>query len=170
MHFDNFNVVILAQRLRDFLDEAGEQIDAKAHIAFLHDRRLFCCLLQSVEIIGRKTSGTDDMHNAGRGCHRRVGACGNWRGEIHHAIGFGKKSERIIGDRDAKRADAGKRGGVLRGLASGSAMFLRLYLLHGGILCGGAGFLYCLFVALEAFFRYTALEYDRDSLSVRVTR
>jgi glycosyltransferase involved in cell wall biosynthesis len=70
----------------------------------------------------------------------------------------------------AKRADAGKRGGVLRGLASGSAMFLRLYLLHGGILCGGAGFLYCLFVALEAFFRYTALEYDRDSLSVRVTR
>lgn len=70
----------------------------------------------------------------------------------------------------AKRAQAGKRGGVLRGLASGGSMFVRLYLLHGGILCGGAGFLYCLFVALEAFFRYVALEYDRDQLSGAVKR
>lgn len=70
----------------------------------------------------------------------------------------------------AKRAEHGKRGGVLRGLASGSAMFFRLYLLHLGFLCGGAGFLYCLFVALEAFFRYAALEYDRDSLTADVKR
>ena len=38
------------------------------------------------------------------------------------------------------------------------------------LLCGGAGFLYCLFIALEAFFRYAALHYDRHSLSERIGR
>ena len=62
----------------------------------------------------------------------------------------------------AKRAAHRKKGGVLRGLASGTSMFIRLYVLHLGFLCGGAGFLYCLFVALEAFFRYAALGYDQE--------
>lgn len=62
----------------------------------------------------------------------------------------------------AKRAGKHQRGGVLRGLASGSSMFFRLYILHLGFMCGGAGFLYCFFVALEAFFRYAALGYDQE--------
>ena len=70
----------------------------------------------------------------------------------------------------AKRAEASKRGGVLRGMAGGTSMFLRLYVLKLGFLCGGAGFLYCFFVALEAFFRYAALHYDRETLSHRVSR
>ena len=70
----------------------------------------------------------------------------------------------------AKRAEKGQRGGVLRGLASGLSMFLRLYVFRLGFLCGGAGFLYCLFVALEAFFRYAALEYDHQQLSESVRR
>jgi len=70
----------------------------------------------------------------------------------------------------AKRAEKGQRGGVLRGLASGLSMFVRLYLFRLGFLCGGAGFLYCLFVSLEGFFRYAALHYDRDSLTGRVVR
>ena len=70
----------------------------------------------------------------------------------------------------AKRAASGQRGGVWRGLASGSAMFFRMYVVRLGFLCGGAGFLYCLFIALEAFFRYAALHYDRDALSERVGR
>lgn len=70
----------------------------------------------------------------------------------------------------AKRAEGGKRGGVLRGLASGGSMFLRLYVFRLGFLCGGAGFLYCFFVALEGFFRYAALHYDQGSLDGRVVR
>lgn len=62
----------------------------------------------------------------------------------------------------AKRAERHKRGGVLRGLAAGGSMFFRLYFLHRGFLSGGAGFLYCAFFSLEAFFRYAALRYDRD--------
>lgn len=69
-----------------------------------------------------------------------------------------------------KRQDAGKRGGVVRGLFSGFTMFVRLYIFKGGFLCGSAGFLYCVFVALEAFMRYAALQYDADSLVVNIGR
>jgi len=70
----------------------------------------------------------------------------------------------------AKRAQAGKRGGVLRGMASAFAIFLRLYVFRLGFLGGGPGFLFCFFIALECFFRYAALYYDRDSLSQSVGR
>lgn len=69
-----------------------------------------------------------------------------------------------------KRAQAGKSGGVLRGIASGTSMFLRLYIFRLGFLCGGPGFLYCFFVALEAFFRYAAIHYDRAELTQSVGR
>ena len=69
-----------------------------------------------------------------------------------------------------KRRAAGKRGGVLRGLSAGVSMFLRLYVLRLGFLCGSAGFLYCLFIGLEAFFRYAALYYDRAHLTGTVSR
>jgi len=70
----------------------------------------------------------------------------------------------------AKRAALDKRGGVWRGLASATAMFVRLYIVRLGFLCGGAGFLYCLFVALESFFSYAALYYDRADLTESVGR
>jgi glycosyltransferase involved in cell wall biosynthesis len=70
----------------------------------------------------------------------------------------------------AKRHEAGKRGGILRGLLSATNSFVKTYFLRGGFLDGGPGFLYCYFVALECFFRYVALEYDRDMLSGDVSR
>ena len=70
----------------------------------------------------------------------------------------------------AKRAKAGKTGGVLRGFASGFASFFQLYFLRRGFLCGGEGFLFCLFVSLEAFFRYAMLRYDREHLNKIVKR
>lgn len=65
----------------------------------------------------------------------------------------------------AKRAALGKRGGVLRGFASALAIFLKLYVFRRGFLCGPQGFLFCFFIALECFFRYAALEYDKDNLN-----
>ena len=70
----------------------------------------------------------------------------------------------------AKRAAEGARGGIWRGLASSFAIFVRLYFFHFGFLCGGPGFLYCVFVAQESFFRYVALAYDRPYLSGDVRR
>jgi hypothetical protein len=70
----------------------------------------------------------------------------------------------------AKRAQAGKRGGIWRGFASALASFVRLYIGQRGFLCGGAGFLHCFLVSLESFFRYAALEYDKSNLSQIVKR
>jgi len=69
-----------------------------------------------------------------------------------------------------KRAQAGKTGGVLRGLASGCVLFIRFYILRRGFMCGAEGFLFCFFVALESFFRYVALRYDVIDLANLETR
>ncbi|MGE0347992.1 glycosyltransferase family 2 protein [Hydrogenophaga sp.] len=65
----------------------------------------------------------------------------------------------------AKRGAQGKRGGVLRGLVMGTVVFLRVYLFQRAFLCGGPGFLYAQFIALETFFRYAALRYDADAVN-----
>ena len=59
-----------------------------------------------------------------------------------------------------KRRAQGKKGGVWRGLLMGTVVFLRVYLFQRAFLCGGPGFLYSQFIALETFFRYAALRYD----------
>jgi glycosyltransferase involved in cell wall biosynthesis len=59
-----------------------------------------------------------------------------------------------------RRALAGKKGGVLRGLGSAFSNFVRFYVFRRGFLCGAHGFLFCLLVALECFFRYAILKYD----------
>jgi glycosyltransferase involved in cell wall biosynthesis len=70
----------------------------------------------------------------------------------------------------AKRAAAGRQGGVMRGLASSIAIFFRLYILRLGFTGGGPGFLFCFFIALECLFRYAALRFDRLTLAANITR
>ena len=69
-----------------------------------------------------------------------------------------------------KRAEKGKCGGILRGFASAFANFLQLYIFRRGFLCGAEGFLFCFFIALECFFRYSMIKYDRQLLEKTVTR
>jgi glycosyltransferase involved in cell wall biosynthesis len=61
-----------------------------------------------------------------------------------------------------KRAQVGKRGGVVRGMASAIANFVRLYIFQRGFLCGPEGFLHCFLISLECFFRYAAIPYDAN--------
>ena len=70
----------------------------------------------------------------------------------------------------AKRAEKGKSGGVLRGFASALNSFIQLYIFRRGFLCGAEGFLFCFFIALECFFRYAMLKYDREYLTASVKR
>ncbi len=70
-----------------------------------------------------------------------------------------------------KRSENKKKGGGLwRGFFSGLANFLRLYFIGRGFLGGAQGFLFCFFIGLECFFRYVALEYDKDSMDILVKR
>lgn len=70
----------------------------------------------------------------------------------------------------AKRAQKGRKGGVLRGAASALWMFIRLYFFKLACLEGGPGFLYSLFISLEFFFRQAALKYDRRYLRDNFSR
>jgi glycosyltransferase involved in cell wall biosynthesis len=70
----------------------------------------------------------------------------------------------------SKRSGAKKVGGVLRGLLSGGASFIQTYIFKRGFTGGGAGFLFCLFIALEAFFRYAALYYDQPKSTEHAER
>lgn len=69
-----------------------------------------------------------------------------------------------------KRQRAGQRGGIFRGFLSATGSFVKTYFLRGAFLDGGPGFLYCLFVALESFFRYVALAYDKHHLTESIQR
>lgn len=69
-----------------------------------------------------------------------------------------------------KRLERGQKGGLLRGFASGLTSFFRYYIVQRGFLCGRAGFLLSLVVALESFFRYAAMTVDRDNLQTPVSR
>lgn len=69
-----------------------------------------------------------------------------------------------------KRHRQGKQGGVLRGVGAGASCFIRFYVLRLGFLCGPEGFLFSFVVALESFFRYAALKYDRDILDKSASR
>lgn len=62
-----------------------------------------------------------------------------------------------------KRLGRKNKGGIWRGIASGFAIFIRLYFFRKGFLCGPQGFLVCFFIALECFFRYVLLKYDTPS-------
>lgn len=88
---------------------------------------------------------------------------------LHHSresiYGSLKKLAQYVQLGAAKRAQAGKRGGVLRGLLSAFAIFVRLYIVRRGFLCGAEGFLFCFLIALEIFFRNAALRYDADTLT-----
>lgn len=70
----------------------------------------------------------------------------------------------------AKRQRLGKKGGILRGLASASASFIKTFLFQKGFRDGGPGFLYCFFISLECFFRYVALKYDDQLLNSNIER
>lgn len=69
-----------------------------------------------------------------------------------------------------KRSKKNKTGGIWRGFFSGLAIFIRLYIIRRGFMGGAQGFLFCFFIALECFFRYVALKYDKDSMDILVKR
>jgi glycosyltransferase involved in cell wall biosynthesis len=83
---------------------------------------------------------------------------------LHHSrttvYGSLRKLAQYVQLGTVKRSAKGRRGGVLRGVVTSMLVFIRVYFFQRGFLCGAEGFLYCLFIALEIFFRDAALRYD----------
>ena len=66
MHLENFDVVILIERLRHALDQRRQQIDAEAHIAGLDDDGALGRFGDHGLLLGGVAGGADDMNNAAR--------------------------------------------------------------------------------------------------------
>lgn len=58
-------------------------------------------------------------------------------------------------------------GGIANGFWHASKLFCRFYIKERAILCGGPGFLFALFIALEHFFRSVIRQYDTNPQVVK---
>ena len=67
MHFENFDIEILVQRLRHPLHQRGKQIDPQTYIARLHNDGLRSHTPDDRHVRRRQTGGTDDMHKTALG-------------------------------------------------------------------------------------------------------
>ena len=73
MHFQNFDVERVVERLGDALGQRRQQIDAEAHIAGLDDHRALGGVLDLGLVGGAQAGGADDVHLAGLGGERGKG-------------------------------------------------------------------------------------------------
>ncbi|SPU65128.1 Uncharacterised protein [Brucella melitensis] len=114
VHFQNFYVEIFRPKsLCRLLHEHGEEIDAEAHIAGLDDGGVAGGGADFLIILCRTASGADHMNDAG--LRRKPGkfhTCGR-AGEIKDTVRLGEDWQRIVGNRHAKRADAGHFASIL---------------------------------------------------------
>ena len=95
MHFDDFDVEFVVERLRHPLDQSRVQIDAERHVAGLHDHGFCRCGLDLGFIVFGETGGADDVNDAGLcGLGGDVARRGRHR-EIDHAVGVREHGSRI---------------------------------------------------------------------------
>ena len=100
MRLDDFDIPIGVQSGGDFLGEAGQQIDPKAHIAGADDHRMAGGGLQFLQVRCLQPGGADDMHGAGLRRQRGEFHRGGGDGEVDHRLSAGKGVERVVGDSD----------------------------------------------------------------------
>ena len=113
MHFENFNVEVFAQRLRDLFHEAGEQIDPKAHVARAHDGGVAGGGIDLCNVGGRQAGGADDMDDARLRGKAGIGDGRGRRGKVDQAICLRHGGERVGGDDDAELPGTRKQARVL---------------------------------------------------------
>ena len=115
-----------------------EQIDAEAHIAGLDDCRMAGGGGDLRIVVRRAARGADDMHDARlRSIAGKLDASGR-QAEIEHPIGLGEGGQRIVGDGDADRADAGELSCILADAASLPLQRGRQTLRRGSLDCRGS--------------------------------
>ena len=116
MHLDDLDVEIGVERLRRLADEDGEEVDAEAHVAGLDDRRMARRRGDLRLVVGGQAGRADDMDDARLRGELGEGDGRGGRGEVEDAVGLGEGRERIVGERDAVRREAGEFAGILADL------------------------------------------------------
>ena len=113
MHLHNLDVELGTERRRRLLHEAGEQVDAKAHIAGLHDDRVARGRADLPHIVFAQARGADHMDEprlrGERGESKRAGG----RREVEHAVRLGESSQASQVSGMSKGSAAGERARIL---------------------------------------------------------
>src|SRR5262249_25426040 len=107
VHFEDFDVEILVERLRYLLDQRRQQVDPHAHVAGLDDHGALCRLLDQLFILTREPGGADDMDAAL--ARRMLGESdgGGGGGEGDRPLRRGKAAAGGGGDRPRRPGPAG---------------------------------------------------------------
>ena len=113
MHLDDFDIETFVQRLRDALDQRGQQVDAEAHIAGLHHHGARGDALDHGHVGRRQAGGSDDVDEAALGGDRDIGDGRGRHGEIQNAVGIGRQRPQIGRELDAVLRQAGEHAGIL---------------------------------------------------------
>ena len=67
-------------------------------------------------VLGAEPGGADDVDDAGLGGELGEGDGRRGNGEVEDAVGLGEGLDRLVGDRDAVRREAGEEAGILADL------------------------------------------------------
>lgn len=102
MRFDDLDIPVGVQSGGDFLGQAGEKVDAKAHVASLNDHGVMGGGVEFGVVMLFQPGGADDMHGAGLGgeggkFNRGTGGC-----EVDHGLRDREGFQRVVGDFDAE--------------------------------------------------------------------
>ena len=122
VHFEDFDVEILIQRLRNPLDEGRQQVDAHAHVAGFDDHGAFGRLGDQRFAFARKAGGADDVGAARAG---RMFGEGNGRGgdgEIDQPVGVSEQRPNLGGNRNAVSPQPGELARVAANHRGGSCL------------------------------------------------
>jgi len=100
--FDDFDIPIGIEGGGDFLGQAGQQVDAKAHVAGLDDHGMMGGEIKFGMVLWFQPGGAYDMHGAGLGGEggEFYGGCGG--GEVDHGLRLREGLQRVVCDGDAE--------------------------------------------------------------------
>ncbi len=112
VHFQNFDVEVLPERLRHALDQRRKQIDAHAEIAGLDDHRAGGGRCDQLFSFAGQPGRADDVNAPILRGKLREGQGGRGNGEVHECIRSGEQRSDVGTDRNPVLADPTKLAGV----------------------------------------------------------
>ena len=112
MHFENFDVEVLIERLGHALDQRRQQVDPETHVAGLDDHRALAGLRDQLVVLSAQPGGADDVHQPP--ARRELGEGDGRRrhGEVEEPVGLREQRLDLGGHAHAVLAQPRKLTGI----------------------------------------------------------
>ena len=113
MHLEDLDVPVVAEALRDLLDQAEQQVDAEAGIGRPDHRHVAGRVADRLLLLAGEAGRADHDWPPKFGGERRMAAGRRRRGELDRDIAVAQQPVRAVAGDDAKPADPGELAEVL---------------------------------------------------------